>query len=503
MTKKGYVDGGNEDSKFQIQKLPPQALDIEMAILGGILTDSNCMHEVVELLKGEEFYCSKNKTIYSAILSLYKNSWNIDILTCVQELKKINKLDFVGGATYITQLTSKIGSATNIEFHCRIITQKYIQRKTIESCQFAINDANDDKDVFETVDNITNLLDIVDNVISGSHKTFDIKSLVLDSEKRYLKRKEASESNQFTGVPTGLSSLNKLTGGWQNSDLVIWASRPAMGKTAYLCYNARESAKNGFTTVVFSLEMSAPQLIDRMIQGEAGDINPEDYKFGNLDTKSELLVAQARNRIESLPLIIDDAPRINPTQILARLRKHKKVYGDKMICFIDYLQIMDAGSDKRYNNREQEVSSIARSLKSIAKKINIPIIALAQLSRQAEQRGGSKKPQLSDLRESGAIEQEADIVMFLYRSEYYGILTDEAGNSLEGVGELLISKHRNGATTRDNDIQFCYNKSITKISDPINNFTTSFSYSSDKPLKPNKNFYEVEKDDDFTNVAPF
>ncbi len=441
--RKGYRKNRTSDlSTYVFGKIPPQARELEQAVLGALMLDKDALSIVIDILKPESFYEDAHQKIFYAIHRLFEKSQPVDILTVTEELKSTGNLEIAGGAYYITELTSRIGSAANVEHHARIISQKFIQRELINISNKVIEDAYEDTtDVFELLDRAEqNLFAIAEqNLRRGSDS---MSSLITKAIKEIEAAKEHDE--MITGVPSGFVDLDRCTGGWQKSDLIILAARPGMGKTSFVLSMARNAAVDFKKSIaIFSLEMANLQLVNRLISAETelpleklrrGSLAP--YEWQQLNTKIESLV--------EAPIFIDDTPAINIFELRAKCRRLKMQHDIQMV-IIDYLQLMSgAGADGKQGNREQEISTISRGLKSLAKELNIPVIALSQLSRAVETRGGTKRPQLSDLRESGAIEQDADLVTFIYRPEYYDILEDEEGKSLRGIGEIIIAKHRNG-----------------------------------------------------------
>lgn len=426
-------------------KLPPQAVDLEEAVLGALMLEKDALSAVIDILKPEVFYKDSHQKIFAAIHNLFQKSSPIDILTVTSELRQQGALELVGGAFYITELTNRVVSAANIEYHARIISQKYIQRELIRISTEIINNAYEDTtDIFDLLDHAEkNLFDIAQNNLRRDSRRMD--DIVRESLEALEKLKDKVDG--LTGIPSGFTGLDRVTSGWQPSDLVIIAARPAMGKTAFVLSCARNaSVQFGKPVVVFSLEMSSVQLVNRLISGEA-EIEQEKLRKGNL---AEWEWQQLHSRIGKLteaPLFIDDTPALNIFEFRAKCRRLKAQYDIQMV-IVDYLQLMHGkGEGKGGGNREQEIGSISRALKSVAKELNVAVIALSQLSRAVESRpGNSKKPMLSDLRESGSIEQDADMVLFLYRPEYYGLTEDEEGRSTLGVGEVIIAKHRHGET---------------------------------------------------------
>lgn len=422
-------------------KLPPQAPELEQAVLGALMLERNAVNEAIDILQPDSFYVEAHRRIFDAILGLFRNDQPIDILTVTEELKKRGELDVVGGAFYISQLTNKVASSANVEYHARIISQKHILRELIRISAETTRDAYDDSaDVFDLLDKAEqDLYAITSGNLKRNYEP--MSDLIQDAIANIENAK--SKTGGVSGVPTGFVQLDKITAGWQRSDMVIVAARPAMGKTAFVLSMARNIAvEHKKAVAVFSLEMSSTQLVTRLIASEAG-ISSEKLRKGELNDNEFNILHQHIARLTNAPIYIDDTPALNIFELRAKARRLKSQHNVDLI-IIDYLQLMTGGGDNRGGNREQEISSISRSIKSIAKELDIPIIALSQLSRAVETRGGDKRPMLSDLRESGAIEQDADIVCFLYRPEYYKIYEDERGSTL-GIGEVIVAKHRNGA----------------------------------------------------------
>lgn len=422
-------------------RVPPQALDLEEAVLGAMMLEQNALTNVVDILKPEVFYKDSHQRIFKAIHKLFSESEPVDILTVTQELQKSGELETIGGSYYISQLTSRIASAANIEFHARIVIQKFLQRELIRISNEIIKESYEDSsDVFDILDKAEKELFAISETNLRRNYS-DMPSLVKDAIKQIEKSRE--QEGHISGIPSGFSAIDRVTAGWQKSDLVILAARPGMGKTAFVLSMARNMTVDFKKPVaVFSLEMAGVQLVMRLIASES-ELPAEKLKRGQLEQYEwEQLNAKLSNLTDA-PLFIDDTPALSIFELRAKCRRLKAQHDIQMVV-IDYLQLMSGGGD-RGGNREQEISNISRSLKSLAKELEIPIIALSQLSRAVETRGGDKKPLLSDLRESGAIEQDADMVCFIYRPEYYKIMDDEQGNSTEGLAEFIIAKHRNGA----------------------------------------------------------
>jgi replicative DNA helicase len=434
-------------------KLPPQAVEIENAILGGIMVESGKLMEVLDIIQSPDcFYNNANQLIYGAVQRLFAKNSPIDFITVSEELKRSAELELAGGNYYITSLTRDVISTAHIEEHARIVMQKFIMRELIKISNGIISDAFEDgTDVFDLLDKAEgNLYEITDKHLRRSFK--GIGSIVVDTIKEIQEQSQKKED--VTGTPSGFKDLDRLTGGWQKTDLIILAARPAVGKTAFalnLVMNAAMSESKKTPVAFFSLEMSAGQLVKRMLSATT-DVPLEKISKGDLADYEIIQIQQRMNRLADAQIFIDDQAALNIFELRAKCRRLKQRYGLGLVV-IDYLQLMTASIDKG-GNREQEISKISRELKALAKELEIPIIALSQLNRGVENRtGASKLPQLSDLRESGAIEQDADMVMFLFRPDYYNNLS--APNEKTATQELAtvpgetwinVAKHRNGQT---------------------------------------------------------
>ena len=421
-------------------KIQPQAKELEEVVLGAMMVEKSAVNAVIDVLQPESFYVEAYGEVFRAIQTLFNNSEPIDLLTVTEQLRKDGKLDMLGGSHRVASLTSRVASSANVEFHARIIAQKHIQRELIRVSNAIIEKAYDEtSDVFDLLDEAeSKLFEVAEGNI---RKSYESMSTVM---RQALDDIEAARNNEdgVSGVPSGFHDLDKITGGWQRSDMIVLAARPGMGKTAFVLSMARNMAvDHDIPVAVFSLEMSAVQLVQRLISSET-EINSDKFRKGNLEEHEYQQLHSRCGKLSKAPLFIDDTPGLNIFELRAKCRRLKAQHGIDMV-IIDYLQLMSAGSDK--GNREQEISSISRSIKGIAKELDVPIIALSQLSRNVETRGGDKRPLLSDLRESGAIEQDADIVAFIYRAEYYGITEHPDGIDTAGLGELILAKHRHGA----------------------------------------------------------
>ena len=453
-------------------KIPPQAIDLEEAVLGAMLIDEKGVNEVIDILSPEVFYKKSHQLIFESIQRLFRESEPIDLLTVSADLKKNKNFEVIGGDFYLIGLSQKVSSSAHIEYHSRIIQQKFIQRKLITISNEIISKSyNESTDVIDLLDEAeSKLYDIAQNNIKGSSET--AQNLVIQAKNRI---EEISKQEGLSGISTGFEKLDRLTSGWQPSDLIIVAARPGMGKTALALSMARNvSVQKKIPVAFFSLEMSSVQLITRLISSETG-LSSDKLRTGKLADHEWQQLNIKVSDLESAPLYIDDSAALTIFELRAKARRLASSHGIKLI-IIDYLQLMNLGSSNKAGNREQEISTISRNLKALAKELNIPVIALSQLSRAVETRGGTKRPILSDLRESGAIEQDADIVSFLYRPEYYGITEwdDDMKTPSEGQGEFIVAKHRNGAL---DSIKLKFIANLGKFED-IDSFDSPFEFQS-------------------------
>ena len=444
----------------EYSKVPPQAPNLAEAILSALLIEREAMAKVLDILSPEAFYKPAHQAIYRSMRRLFERSQPIDLFMVAEDLKKAEELEVVGGAAYLATLTNRVTSSANIEYHARIVTEKYIQRELIRTSTEVIKDAYEDStDVLDLLDKAGNYIFEITERNMGK-QVADMGSLAnqLMEQLTMLRDKE----DGLTGIPTGFTELDRLTSGLQPSDLIIVAARPAMGKTSFVLSMARNAAAEyNHGVALFSLEMSAAQLAGRIFSQDA-EVNGQKMRNGKFDPDEWERLVDAMNRIGEAPIYIDDTPGINVFELRAKCRRLKLEKNISMV-IIDYLQLMSgSGESNKGMNREQEVSGISRALKGLAKELEVPVIALSQLSRAVETRGGDKRPQLSDLRESGSIEQDADMVMFLYRPEYYKILEDEQGNSLVGTAEVIVGKNRHGEAK---DIRLAFKSDFAKFSD--------------------------------------
>ena len=445
-----------------IGHMPPQAVEIEKVVLGSLMIDSDAFTVVSELLHPETFYDPRHQKIYQAIQTLSIKENPVDMLTVGEELKKEGTYDEVGGAVYIAELTMNVSSSVNILSHSTILADKYIARQLIsyasEVGTMALDEGQDIKEVMQNAEGKLFTL-------SQTNLKQDYTAIapVVDEAYRLMEKAAGSDTGGVTGVSTGYHDLDKLTSGWQESDLIIIAGRPAMGKTSFALSLAKNIAIDNHDPVAFfSLEMNNVQLVNRLISNVCsvpgskilnGQLSPDEW--ARLDSNID--------RLKDAPLYVDDTPGLSVFELRTKARRLVNEKHVKLI-MIDYLQLMNA-SGMKFNSRQEEVSTISRSLKGLAKELNIPIIALSQLSRAVEQRPGEdgKRPQLSDLRESGAIEQDADMVIFVHRPEYYKILEDNNGNSLKGMAYICIAKHRKGAV---DDVLLSFKGEYTRFANP-------------------------------------
>lgn len=427
-------------------RIPPQATEMEEAVLGAMLIEHEAATIALQLLQSTDFYRPSHRIIFETIQELYERDNPLDLLTVESALKDKNLLDSVGGSSALSDLTRSVSSSANISYHSQILQEKALKRNLILNCNEIIRNAYDStSDAFDVLDDAEQKIFELANVQTSSR----IKT-VGDAVKEtlsYLEEMRGKPSG-ITGVSTGLD-VDRMTAGWQKGDLVIIAARPSMGKTAFMLTAARNAAlhpdENMRTSVaIFSLEMSHKALVQRLLTMEAR-VNAQDARTGRMNDEDFNRMIDAAGRLYSAPIFIDDTAAISLMELRSKARRLKQEH-DIGLIIVDYLQMMTAGSQNNNSNREQEIASISRGLKSLAKDLDVPVIALAQLSRAVEQRGGDKRPQLSDLRESGSIEQDADVVTFLFRPEYYGIKTTDEGMSTEGLAEVIIGKQRNGPT---------------------------------------------------------
>lgn len=426
----------------QAGRMPPQAVDVEQAVLGALLIEREAIPKAIEILPADAFYDARHQRIFAAIQALFERGNPVDLVTLSEELKRRGDFEGIGGY-YLTELTTRVASAANVDYHARIIAEKSLLRKLITTMTGVVGQAYD-----PTVDAF-GLLDTAEREIFQISESqlrkgaVPMKDVVMET----LTHLDAIHGREggITGVPSGFTALDAMTGGWQPSDMIVIAARPSMGKTALslaITRNAALHPERPAGVAYFSLEMSAAQLAQRLLTSEAR-VSAQKARTGRLDDDDWPKLARAASKLSAAPIFIDDTPGLGILELRAKCRRLKAEH-DIGLVIVDYLQLMHGTAQGKNANREQEIAQISRSLKGLAKELNVPVIALAQLSRAVETRGGDKRPQLSDLRESGSIEQDADLVGFIYRAERYGITVDDNGNSTEGQAEIIIGKQRNG-----------------------------------------------------------
>ena len=419
-------------------RVQPQAIELEQAVLGAIMLNREALPIVMDILRPESFYLEAHQTIYRACLWLFGQTYPVDLLTVTEQIHKNGELEKVGGGHYLVELSHRVASSANIEYHARIVQQKWIGRRLIELSTETIRTA------YEDSDDVLSLLETHEKGLMGIVQGQNSKGArpardIMQDSIRKIERARKSEG--LTGVPSGFTVLDRFTGGWQAGDLIILAARPGMGKTALLVQMLTNAAVDFERPVaLFSLEMPDVQILDRIISLKTG-IDLHKLRRGEV-SDNEMEQVYKLGEAFNARMFVDESPGLTLFEVRARARRLKMQHDIQMVV-IDYLQLMSGGTDKT-GNREQEIASIARGLKSLAKELGVPVIALSQLSRAVEVRGGEKRPQLSDLRESGSIEQEADAVVFIYRPAYYKILEREDGQDCSKAAELIFAKHRNG-----------------------------------------------------------
>lgn len=436
-----------ESLGLEMGKKPPQAIDIEEAVLGALMLEPSAVTDVLDIISPECFYKESNRKIFSAISTLASKHAPVDLFTVSEELKSTGDLEAIGGVSFLSQLSMKIGAAAHIDYHAKLLLQKFIQRELI-TISYGVQ-----KEAFDDAVSVDELLDTTQQKIftladRNMRKDSQVIQYVINEAINDLETNQLREDG-LSGLPSCYRAIDNVTLGWQPSDLAIIAARPSMGKTAFVLTMARNMAVENIPVAFFSLEMSSVQLVKRLMISETG-LDARQIKGGDKlkDYEWEQLHTRLKDLVKA-PLYIDDTPSLSINELRSKARKLVSIHGVKMI-IVDYLQLMTGPPELR-GVREQEVSAISRSLKAIAKELNIPVIALSQLSRAVETRGGTKRPQLSDLRESGAIEQDADLVLFIHRQDYYG--TGDENPALTGMTDIIIAKHRNGAV-RDVKLRF-------------------------------------------------
>lgn len=436
-----------------LDRIPPQNIEAEQAVLGAMLIEREAISKVVELLRPEDCYREAHRLIFNAMLELFNKNDAVDMVTVIEFLRKGDKLEGAGGISYITSLANSVPTAANVMYHARIVEEKALLRQLINA---ATNIASQG---YEGSEEVSTILDSAEkSILSVSSRRLGgeftpIKSIIFDAFTK-IEQLYASKGS-ITGLSTGFKDLDRLTSGLQPSDLILIAARPSMGKTAFVLNIAQHiGIKEKKAVAFFSLEMSKEQLVQRMLCAES-TIDSQRLRIGELEPNDWTKLVNGADRLSAAPIFIDDTSGITVMEMRSKARRLKIEY-DLQLIIIDYLQLMQGSSKKGSENRQQEISEISRSLKGLAREIGVPVIALSQLSRSVESRQ-VKKPMLSDLRESGSLEQDADIVAFLYRDDYYNPDSDQ-----KNITEVIIAKHRNGPV---DTVQLFFHKQFTKFSD--------------------------------------
>jgi replicative DNA helicase len=441
----------NSNQSSLVDKLPPQNLEAERACLGSMLLDREAIEIGIDILKEDDFYSTQHRIIYNTILELYNRAVPVDIITLNEQLKSVDELDKAGGVVYISSLLDEVPTSANIEYYAKIVEQKSLLRKLISAASEVISTSyGSEKDAYEIVDEAEKLIfEVAERKESRGY--FPMNEVIKDSidaiEKLYHR------SDLYTGIPSGFKEFDDLTSGFQRSELIIIAARPSVGKTAFaLNVGQNIGIRQKRNIAIFSLEMSKEALVQRMLCSEAR-IDSQRLRQGFLRTEDWAPLTTAAGKLADANIFIDETPGISDMQLRAKARRIQSRHGLDIV-IVDYLQLMDA-TRRRNEGRTQEISEISRSLKALARELDLPVIAISQLSRAVESRGRDKRPILSDLRESGAIEQDADVVAFLYRDELYNPNTED-----RNIAEIIIQKQRNGPT---GSIKLYFNKEYTRF----------------------------------------
>lgn len=444
----------------EFSKIPPQAIDLEEAVLGALLIEPDILDEISGILTSEDFYKEAHKIIFHTISEMRQDDQAVDILTVTEYLNKKKKLEEVGGPLYITQLSGRVATSAHIVYHAQIVKQKSLQRQMIGFAAKILKQGYDTEDPDDLLQCAHRDLEKLMDKAYGKISQVAFKDVLNKTIKNAEVREALNRSGQVPGVMTPLADLTRLTQGWQLGSLYVIAGRPSMGKTAFALEIARAASKTGKYIVFYSLEMTAEQLCGRLLLGESEGLDPERFASGRMKEDDWKRLEAGYQNLENLGIHIQVGSTINAEFIRSRSRVLRR-RNECDLVIVDYLQLIDGSS--RVQTREQEISRISRQMKNLATELEIPVIILSQLNRLTETRK-DKKPLLSDLRESGAIEQDADLVGLLYRPEYYGFLADDQDRSLQGIGQLLIEKNRHGRT---GTIYFKYNESLTRVYDPL------------------------------------
>ena len=439
----------------QAGKVPPHSDDAEMAVLGAMLLDRDAVSKVLEILDPECFYHERHEIIFKTMGDLFERAVTIDLVTLSNELQRAGTLETVGGMHALTELSVRTVSAANVEHHARIVLERFLKRKLIKVAGEIIEDSFDDTtDALDEVDRAEQkIFEVAERRTRRSFS--DMRKLTKDAVERIMEMAEG-DGDGITGIPSGFTKLDELLSGFQRSDLIILAARPSMGKTAFALSMAREAARMGHSIGLFSLEMAAHQLVLRLISADSG-VGLQALRSGRMNPQQVQEIIRKVDNLMDAKMVIDDSAALTPVEFRAKVRRMKVEHDIDMV-IVDYLQLMHA---PKAESREREISTISHTLKAVAKELDVPIVALSQLNRTLEQRA-DKRPMLSDLRESGSIEQDADVVMFIHRPEYYKIATFEDGRSTENIAEIIIGKQRNGPT---GDVRLFYQKEHASFHD--------------------------------------
>jgi len=473
---------------LELGMLPPQAIELESSVLGALLSNPSSMYEIADMFSPEAFYKDEHQKIAQVISNMFDKSKSIDILTVSEELKKTGQLDEVGGPLYVTFLINQSIPLSKVLHHYQIVYQKYIQREIIRGASELMRSGYDDSiELQELIDKANQEVDSINDKVAGKKQASHISTLVKQSRESLKKREQAAKDKKLSGIRGPLVDLDKLTQGWQPG-LYILAARPGQGKTAISLSIGKSAAMEGHPVCFFSLEMDPVRLVDRLIMGEA-DMKENNFRTGYMAAGDWSEFDRAATRLSKLPLYIDGNPVVGTRYI----KSHSRLMQKRGLCdliVIDYLQLFDMDYHEK-ENRERQVAKTTRELKIISKQLNVPIIVLSQLNRSIE--GRDKRPNLTNLRESGAIEQDADCVMFIHRPSYYGIKEDANGNSWEGVGLIIVEKNREGPL---GDVKFFHNPSITKIKDWVNpnSFPIQPTSNRDRQLPPEREVEDIPDD---------
>ena len=471
----------------EFDKQLPSEEGAERIVLGAILLDTEAFAVVSAILSQDSFYSEANGFVFEACKNLFESNKPIDLLTAKKEIDRMGKTEQIGGVAYLMSITKHVSSSANIEHHAMIVQQKSIQRKLISAGGEIIRMAFDESiDLQDSLDSSERLINEASSMASFGSNLRTLDACLSESITRAQEREKRAKNGLLAGVPSGLHQLDHMTTGFQGGEMTILAARPSMGKTAIMMHMAMAAAKKGYNALVFELEMNASQLSDRMLIGESG-VDSDNYRNGYITSDDWGRIDSSANVISKLPITVDDKPYVSIGYIGKVARKLKKK-GKCDIIYIDYIGLMDMVDKGKSRTQEQEVSITSAAIKTLAKKLNIPIIVLSQLNRENEKRS-DKEPMLSDLRMSGSLEQDADLVVFIHRPEHYGLREDENGESLKNVGFLIVAKNRNGPIGR---VKFTKNDSYTQI----------YSYEPPKP-QPSVTYHNEPLEPNLAFDVPF